>query len=724
MKKFTYKGLPFGINKGRMYCLIPIFLDIETSNNHAENPAELRTWIVSIQVLFNGKYHMFRYPEQFVEFYNGLYKKYNLQNNGKFPKVLLTYIHNASYDLSYLVPYINQLPDNDMDKQGIIEGPNKFLTYVRGPFEFRCSYRLSGMSLEKWSKEYNIEHKKQIGLYDYDAVLFPDSILTSEQEKYDEYDVLSMQECLSKQLQYFNDDLSTVPFTKTGYIRRTLRKSCQKDKHYRKDYFYKNRLNADLYTYCLRSYAGGFTHNNRFKKDTVIQGLIGHRDFKSHYPSQMACRLFGLGEPQKVYDINMPFPITIDEILSWYPQFSSVSVIRMYSANLRDFKISMPFMQFSKCYEASFERKFLDNGRILSANGEWIMYVDDITLRILNEQYKIDYEILEVYRMLNKPLPDCILDVVDKYFKGKSDKKNIVKELEDQYGKLDEKTISANFELSQEKSGLNSIYGCCATNPLRRKLELTEDIEFRYTELYDNEKAIADGLEDYYSKHNNFLNYFVGCQITSMARYELYEYIKAIGYDKVLYCDTDSIFYIKDDETEKAIEDLNAEKRKTARYVILDNGKKEYYDEFTKEPDCLAFKGLHSKCYGVVTSKGLELTIAGVPARTLIDIKNGEPVYFTREQELSGKEKDPIKALDKLKDGFEFKINAGVSALYIGATGKGTAREPTILNIDGHEIHTAGGCVIRKLKSKKVKDFTVIEPDEDEETNYDITKLQ
>jgi hypothetical protein len=145
-------------------------------------------------------------------------------------------------------------------------------------------------------------------------------------------------------------------------------------------------------------------------------------------------------------------------------------------------------------------------------------------------------------------------------------------------------------------------------------------------------------------------------------------------------------------------------KRKSAHFVTLDNGKVEYYDEFTEEPECLAFKGLHAKCYGVVTSKGLELTIAGVPARTLIDVKNGVPIYYTREEELAGDIKDPFKALDKLSYGFEFKINAGVSALYIGATGLNSERLPAILNIDGHEVHTCGGCVIRKLKSKVIHD--------------------
>ena len=720
MKTFKIKGIEFTYAKGSIYCLEPVFLDIETSNNHAEKPEDLRCWIVSIQLKFNGQYHFFRYPEELIKWYEKTYKELKLYPSSKFKKKLITYIHNASYDLSYLIPYINTLPDFGQSNQGIIESPNKILSYVRGSLEFRCSYRLSGRSLEKWSKEMNIEHKKQVGLYDYDAVLYPDSELDENSQKYDLYDILSLEECLSKQLQYHNDTLVTVPLTATGYIRRTLRRSCNKDKYYRNTYFYDNRLNAELYDFMLKSFAGGMTHNNRFYRDIVVragktyeytEGMkirvknIGHRDFKSHYPTQMTCYEFPLGVPQLIYKNDMGFYMTIGEILSYYPKFSSMSMIRFYNAKLKDYRISMPFMQFSKCYEAHFDSKLLDNGRILQASGEWLMYLDNLTLQILSEQYDLEYEVIEVYRMLNKPLPECIISVIDKYFKGKSDYKNLVHELTEEFGKLDPKTIEAEFELLQEKKGLNAIFGCCATNPLREEYELTEDCEYKLSQSYTDLEAIQEGLDRFYKGRNNFLSYAVGVWVTARARYELYEYIKVIGYEKCLYCDTDSIFYIKDKKTEEAIEALNAEKRKKAHFVTLDNGKVEYYDEFTSEPDCRAFKGLHSKCYGVVTSKGLELTIAGVPARTLIDVnEDGSLVYFSREEELRGKVKNDIRALNRLKDGFHFKVNSGVSAIYIGAEGYQTERKPMILNIDGHEVHTAGGCVIRKLESKVVHD--------------------
>lgn len=724
MSKYWMRGgVRFTYTKGRIYCLEPMFVDIETANNHAEEPSDLRTWIVSIQVLFNNEYHLFRYPEEFVKFLKKLYYKLGLKPYDDTEKKLIIYIHNLSYDMSYLYPYLLDLPgiDKDAKYQGIIEAPNKFLSLVFGSYEFRCSYRLSGMSLEKWSKEMNAEHIKKVGMYDYDKVLYPDSKLSEDEQDYDRFDVYSMRDSLNKQMAYYGDDITTIPLTKTGYIRRTLRKSCFNDPHYKKKYFWDNKLSAVNYEYCLKSFSGGYTHNNRFWRDTLIEAgktyeyipgsgiyikvdKIKHRDFKSHYPTQQTCyNRFPIGRPQHIYDCSsMPFVYTVEEILSEALEFTHFVKLLITDCSLRDPNCSMPFMQLSKCYQATFNNKIVDNGRIIKASGSFIMYVDTLTLQILAEQYTMECAVLDVYRMKNGPLPDCIIKVVDKYFKGKSDKKALVHQLTEEFGKLDPKTVEAEFDLMQEKAGLNSIYGCTVQQALKDVFQIDDNMNFSYKTKYISEEEVEEGLESYYSGKNNFLAYQLGCVVTSLARFELYQFIKLIGYEYVLYSDTDSLFYISTPEIEKRIEEKNKELRKEAHFVELENGKKEYYNEFTEEPECLAFKGLHSKCYGVVTAKGLEITIAGVPARTIIGMEGDKPIYYTREEELSGPEKDPIKALDHLTDNFTFHINTGICALYIGALGYKTERKPEIIYIDGHEIHTAGGCVLNKLDTKTV----------------------
>ena len=630
------KGVKFKIHKNRLYCLEPIFLDIETSNNHADDPKELITWISSIQVKFHGFYYLLRKPEELIEFYLTIYKELDLSYDPEteIPCRVITYIHNASYDLSYLIPYfMRDLPYyEDDESQGIIEGVNKFLSYQQGAFEWRCSYRLSNMSLAKWSKELDVEHKKQIGLYDYDKIIYQDQELTEDEKTYDKYDILSLEECYEANNKYHGDDLTTCPLTFTGYVRRDLRKACKSSKYYRAKYFIKNKLDANLYYAFLKSYSGGMTHNNRMYKARIIEAgksyqffddkifvpAIGHADFKSHYPTQMTCYpLFPTGKPGLIYDIEYDKnEFSIEEILDYSPDYSTMSVIRIYDAELVDKKISIPFMQFSKCYNGQFDKKRLDNGRVIFLRGSWIMYLDNLTLQILSEQYKLQYEVLKVWAMKNSYLPEPIIEVVNNYFKGKSDKKNIVNELEEQLGRLDPETLSAEFDLGQTKTALNSVYGCTATNPLRFNYQINKAFEFSIKDNYGNMEEIQEGLDKFYKGRNNFLAYQLGCTVTALARYELYEYIKAIGYDKILYCDTDSAFYIKDNQTEEAIRLLNEEKHKTAKAVILDNGKEEYYDLFESKPDCLAFKGLHAKCYGGYVS----VNTGGIPDANAIPI--------------------------------------------------------------------------------------------------------
>ena len=725
MPKFDVCDVPFFTNlHGLSTCLVPVLMDIETANNHAEDVKDLRTWMTSCQVWFNGGYHLFRTPMEVVEWLCSIYEKYDLRpraiTNADGKRTLLlrrmiVYIHNSSYDLSYLIPYFDRyLPGwirkGKKKNQGIITKENRFITYVKGAFEFRCSYHLSGMSLEKWSEEMNIEHKKLVGFYDYDKVIYQDSELNKNEEDYDMIDVLAMQECIDKQLALYKDDLATVPYTKTGYVRRELRNSCKKDKSYRGKYFKKNALDVELYRVMRCAYAGGFTHNNRFLTDKLVTHDIGHRDFKSHYPSQMRVNKFPMGPFEKFYDAGFPDAIGIEDVLEKSPKYSTITVLRVYQAKLKDRNCTMPYLAVAKCY-GRVDNELPDNGRYIYADSEegFIIYCTDYDLRILNRLYELDYEILVSWQSRNEYLPECITSVIDKYFKGKSDKKAVVHELTEKYGKLDPRTVDAQMELQVCKAMLNAIYGCCATNPLRDQWTFNENMEFRLDMSYNTDDEIAEGLETYYNKRNNFLAYQIGVWVTAMARYELFEYAEAIGYDKVLYCDTDSIFYLKDDATEKAIKDLNSVKRQNAQlvgaYVVLDNGKSEYYDVFDDEPDGKAFKGLHAKCYGMVTDKGLELTIAGVPARTLIGMNGDKPVYLKREEELSDGEKDPIKALDKLTFGTTFTVNTGKTAVYIGATGADSRREPTEIIVDGHVIQTAGGCVIRNTETKTIKDF-------------------
>lgn len=720
------------------YCDKYILLDIETANNHALEKKDLKTWLVSAQIKFNGKTYFFRTPMEVVHWYKNLIKEYYLHEYRK----IVTYIHNSSYDLSYLIPFFQRFLPNE-DRYGLYNSEHKIIMYNQFCFEFRCSYLLSGMSLEKWSDEVNAEHKKKVGLYDYDKIIFQDSILSDQEEIYDIYDILSMEDCLKKQFDSYNDDIVSVPLTSTGYCRRLFRNNALKDKYYRNKYFLDNRLDCEVYKYCKNAFSGGYTHNNRFFKSLLvtkykIEGIpeekqvvtgkdIGHRDFRSMYPSNMRTRPLPFGKPKLHYDINKPYfrkhkKCTIKELLSLYPKYSTVARIKIYSMELKELdKCSLPFMQVSKMFNRKGCRFLADNGRLLKIySGTFETYVDNHTLKILNEQYNIKYLIIKAYKFKNEYMPECLASTIDQLFKDKSDLKIAHQLSEKKNGLFAPETLELAFLLLMSKRLLNATYGMFATTPIRPSYDLdySQEEPFVLKERVATDEEIQIALDKFYNGQNNFLAYQVGIFITALSRAELFEYAtKGVGYNKILYADTDSLFYLKDEETERRIEELNKKHNQNAEklnaYIINSKGKKIYYDVFEEEADCLAFKGLHSKCYGVVTDhEELKITIAGIPEKTIVDMEGEKPIYLTREEEISGITKDmkrndhslsvknPYQGLDNLKHEFTFHVNTGTNAKYVYCP-------PHIEIIDGHRIQTCGGCVVQKLEEKKIKDIDI-----------------
>lgn len=706
------------------YCSEVICLDTETSHN------ENICWITSIQVMWLGKYYLFRKPSELMAFYLDLADEYDLEANNR---RIVTYIHNAAYDLSYLIPFFNEyLPGRSFSRK---EGEHKYFKYSKGNFEWRCSYKLTNLSLDKWAEHVNAKHKKLVGFYDYSKVIYQDTPLTEEEMAYDREDVEVLQECLAKQMEMFSDDINSIPGTATGYVRRDIRKSCLKNKFYRKDVFLKTKLSYRQFRYCLKSFSGGYTHCNRHKRNQLITGNIKHRDFRSHYPSILKDKLFPMGKPKTYFDYMIDHRVcTIPEILGLWPQFCTISVIGVRNIHVKSDKISMPFLQESKMWISQTdimsnkplkERFLVDNGRVLSyigfesndekyIDGRRYIIVDNKTLETLWEQYDFEeYFVIHVMKFEAGKLPKEVLDVVDKYYKDKSKYKKLHKAAEKLYGELNEMTLMQAALLLSVKQLLNSCYGCIATNPLK---SVDEDEDINDLDIREsNEKK----LERYYNSYYSVLPYQWATFVTGHARHMLYECIKLVGYENVLYADTDSLFYISNDEIEANLLLYNKSLRASASYVKMADGEKIYYSSFDPESDVKAFKGLHSKCYGYVTDRDeLKLTIAGVPARTCIGVdKDKKPIYVTREQELAGKTKDPVKALDKLSDKTVFKINTGTTAEWI------TLKHPVILDIDGHEIETAGGCIIRKLAEKKISESHVDKYEGEENPNNDFSDV-
>lgn len=671
-------------------------LDTETSHNHdPENPIG---WIYQWAFKFCDDIVIGRKPSELMKCLREIVNFYNLNPENR----LVIYVHNLSYDWVYLADWLEK--EFGKGKMLAIKS-HHLISYENSFFIFKCSYMLSNKSLAKWSKDLNCLNRKLEGFVDYEVERFQDTKLTKKDWDYMIADVVTLHECIEKQLALYDDTIITVPLTSTGYIRRELRKNFSKDNHNFKR-FSQTRLNATTYSLCRREYAGGFTHGDRFQAGfTVIpeeNQFIKHRDFRSHYPSQQRAREFPIGKFIP-YDDNMSY----SEIMELTKEYCILVEVEIKNILIKNYAINFPYLQESKCREGRIGKCHTrsDNGRILEYAGTTVMVFNEHDLYWYHRQY-IQQEIKYRHVYVSKKgfLPKWLTETVDNFMLGKTKFKKLAKLETDIIKKID-------YELSlmKSKNGLNSVYGCSSTDPIRSEVTMS-DME-NWDEI--RPENIQECLDKFYSNRNNCMRFCWGCWTTSHARNELFTFAydiigKANGGDGTvaegcLYMDTDSIFYISNNETEIAVENYNKELRerseKIGAYIEYD-GEIVHYDQFCDEEENISsFRFLHSKCYAYMEDGKLHCTIAGVPARTIIGLnENEEPIYYTREEELGN--------IENLKPMFVFTTCGGASISY-------HYQKPNIKTIKGHKTEYASSGIISKttktLKHECEKHLEILE---------------
>lgn len=687
-------------------------LDIETSKVKMMDGSVL-PFISSIQIYFEDKYYLFRKPTKFMEWLLEIKEDYGLDEN----HVLKIFIHNEKYDMSYLAPYFKKYLDGEPEIW--LEGEAKINYFKQDFVEIIDTLALSNRSLDKWSKDLNTEHRKKIGYYDYSKIIFQDTELDTDELEYDKMDVVVLHECIQKQLELYNDTLLTMPMTSTSYVRRYTRLESQSNDvnqgkgkkwyNYRKIYFYDTKLSLNQKDKCVEAFAGGYTHGNRFLKDTILENVL-HVDFTSFYPSQLRTQKFPIGKPKELPKRWFK----VDELIGRCNDNDEIAVVDVLiaDAELRNMNHPMPYLATAKVKPVKDTKVVKDNGRIVKLEGIVKYTCTNKDLEIIKKQYKCKIKITAGIIFEAGFLPNELIKAIDNLFYEKSHLKNEHKRLEKELGKLHPETIEAMINLGIAKKSLNSVYGMFATKPRDTEMVKYDGIIFDKYNPYTPE----EDLQKHYDNWNNFLAYQIGIMVTAFARHELFEAMELFDLNDVLYSDTDSFFVLDKLGYKEKIDQFNA---LHAKYSVHVDGVDIYYDQLDFEPYCYYFKHLHAKCYGQITKNKndeyeLSVTIAGVTDKKLIGMFNDEPIYITREEELmydnikeiaerklAGENikptlNDMIHGLDRLMDGFTFTYNAGTTSKYI-------LLPIQTINYEGHEIETAGGCVIESLEEKVIK---------------------
>lgn len=560
--------------------------------------------------------------EEWLQFFDLLEEVLQFNSN----RQLVIYVHNLGYEFQFMRDFLNQYFD----------GFTVFASKARQPItvqtgrgvQFRCSYKLTNMSLEKAVKnELGVVHIKATGDLDYKKIRTPKTRLTETEVGYCVGDVISLYEMIERRLINEHDNLETIPMTSTGYVRRMCRKACRKDGHYRQ-LFKETEMNTYIYTLLKEAGRGGNTHANRY-----MSGRVWHNadsfDEQSGYPFCLCVFKFPINKFTPYGDVD-----TVEELDGLLQKYACLFRIVLQNPAVRE-SVTMPYIPISKCTKHGGDLK-LDNGRVLSC--EWLqMTVTDIDWEIIKKQYTWDsFAVSDMCTAKYDYLPECLLESIREVYKDKC----LLKWQKEEAKKNGTDPGDIPYLYNKIKNRLNGIFGMMYTDPVKEENTVNDNGEWVI-----NDPDVATALKKFYRSRNSFLYYAWGVWCTAHARKHLQRLLDLTG-EGTIYCDTDSSKAVNVDI--EAIEKVNIEiadlSRKRGAFATV--GGKDYfmgvYEHENEEP-ISEFKTLGAKKYAYVDTDGLHCTVSGV------------------SKKLGARE---LKTIDNFKIGFVFKDAGGMELYY------------------------------------------------------------
>lgn len=256
-----------------------------------------------------------------------------------------------------------------------------------------------------------------------------------------------------------------------------------------------------------KAYRGGFTWlNDRFKEKEIGEGIVF--DVNSLYPAVMYNKPIPVGVPiwfEGKYEYDEQYPLYIQTIICEF--------------ELKENKI--PTIQIKK------NLMFMQNEYLHSSKGERVeLHLTNVDLELIKEHYHL-YDVEYVDGMKFKEKSGLFNAFIDKW--------TLVK------------TTEEGAKKALAKLMLNSLYGKFATNP---------DVTGKYPYLKPDGRT---GFADTDPEFRDPIYTPAGAFITAWARHLTITTAQKC-YDRIIYCDTDSI-HLTGTETPEAIKDIVDDKK-------------------------------------------------------------------------------------------------------------------------------------------------------------------
>lgn len=523
------------------------------------------------------------------------------------------YIHNLNYDYTFLRKFMFRKWGEPSNQLNIKSHAILFIEFSNG-IVFRDSLVLFQRTLEKTANDFEVEHRKAVGKWDYNKIRNQGEEFTTDELLYIENDTLAGVESLNALALQLKKNVVSMPFTATGIPREELRKRGKAN--YAKQWYNKNVLSYEQYRKMEMIFHGGYTHANRFICNQVINCEGESYDFSSSYPFVVCSERFPSSRFVDIGDCD------IDYILKYKNDYAFMFRLVLIDVEVKP-GVCMPGLQSYKCFNRV--NCVYDNGRILKADYLEI-WLNEVDLSVLATQYtyNTNSHCYDVEYAHKDYLPRWYTDYVYELYEAKT--------------YLKDSDLIA-YRLAKAKLNASAFGITCMKNIQINIIEDYKTGDFKEDEEQDPETVYNKFI---HNKNNIFL-YQIGTWVTSFAFRNLHLLTHAVASDgTILYCDTDSVYATKfNHESIKIYNDLARKKLEANGYKpVLYKGREYILGVAEHDSDFTQFITLHAKCYCKRETDGLHITVAGVPKRAAEqlndDISNFQPGFIFKGNQ-SGK---------------------------------------------------------------------------------------
>ena len=518
-------------NKKINYLNVAIAFDIESTSFYDEE-GNKRACMYAFTLNINGRHIEGRTWDEFVNYVNKLHTEYVTSSDAR----IIIWVHNLSFEFQWIRCRFN------WEKVFALSEREVVYALTDTGIEFRCSYILSGYKLAKLADQcIKYPVRKMEGDLDYSLPRHSKTPLTDAEWKYIYHDGLVVVSYIQQCIENEGNNITNIPLTKTGYVRRYCRNMCMYDGSHKKNSskYLKYRAiiksltinSVEEYKELKRAYIGAHTHANPLIVGQVMKNVYS-MDFTSSYPAVM------------LYSKNFPMSkgsrIKIKDMADFEYNINNYCCI--FDVTFYNIESITPFEHMipsSKCYVK--EEALVDNGKIIKAS-KLSISLNEVDFKTFSKFYKWDSMGIKNFRRYMKGyLPKNLILAILHLYKNKTELKGVTDKF---------------IEYMSAKSDLNSVYGACVTDVC--KGEITYDNNQWGYEEPDYEALI----KKYNKSKNRFLFYHWGLYVTSLAKANLASGILELGYD-YLYADTDSVKFINYEKHKEYFKNYNSNVKKS-----------------------------------------------------------------------------------------------------------------------------------------------------------------